>query len=71
MTNQIRVHLLARAARAEQDDIDAGIAAQLRRLRAHIAERSWIITGETVEVGVGGNSMDRPGSKKVLVPASG
>lgn len=70
MTGQIRVHLLARATSAKQDDINAGIEAQLRRLRAHVAERCWIAAGETIEVGVAGNSMDRPGLKKILALAA-
>jgi hypothetical protein len=69
MTDQVRVHLLARATSAKKDDIDIGVAGELRDLRAHVVLRSWIATGETVEVGVGENSVDRPGLKKILALA--
>jgi hypothetical protein len=62
--------MLARATSAKQDDINIGIAAQLRDLRAYVVERSWDATGETVEIGVGENSVDRPGLKKILALAA-
>ncbi|TPI59866.1 recombinase family protein [Mesorhizobium sp. B3-1-3] len=67
---QVRVHLLARTAGVKQGDINTGTADQLRDLRAHAAERGWVVAGETAEIGVSGNSTDRPGLNKILALAS-
>lgn len=64
-----RVHLLARTACADRDH-HARVESQLRALRAYAAERGWVVAGATVEVGVGGNSLDRQGLGEILTLAA-
>lgn len=63
---QVRVHLLVRTACADSDRIKS----QLCTLRAHAAEKGWVVAGETVEDGVGGISLDRQGLGKILALAA-